>query len=264
MNKELLMKKYKSGDIGPEDQQLLESYIEEGLISIEELEDLHALQESASVKVENVPSESMRMKFYQILAAEKKRINKDTAWNRLWNALTVEMPIRGYYRLAYTFTILFIGLGAGWLLSPAGEYKSQLSNINAEVLEMKEMMMLSLLENPAATDRLKAVSMSPDLRSDDTKIVDALFNTLNNDENVNVRLAALDVLGGYADQPNVREGLVRSISMQESPLVQMEMASLMVLLQEKRSVEELKKIIERERTDPAVKKRLQEDVGELI
>jgi len=264
MNKELLMKKYKSGDIGHEDQKLLESYIEEGVISIDELEDLNVLHEAASAGVENVPSESMRMRFQEMLLSEKNKINKVSVWNRLWNALSLEMPARSFYRLAYTFALLLTGLGAGWLLSPVGEYKSQLININAEVLEMKEMIMLSLLEKPAATDRLKAVSMSSELSSDDTKIVDALFRTLNNDENVNVRLAALDVLGSYADKPNVREGLVRSISSQESPLVQMEMASLMVMLQEKGSIEELRKIIERERTDPAVKKQLQENVGDLI
>ena len=264
MNKALLMKKYLSGDIGPEDQKLLESYIEQGIINVDEFEDLEKLREDVNLVPGQIPSEQMKEKFYKMLADEKRKVNHLNLWDRFWNVLAIDLPVGQYSRVAFTVVILMIGLITGWLLSPVHKYQNQLSDINTEVHQMKEMMMLSMLEKPSATERLRAVSMSSEIPASYGKVVDALFNTLNNDENVNVRLAALEALAGYSSDPVVRENLVSSINGQESPLVQIEMADLMVALQEKGSVKELKKLIEKEETDPAIKKELEESIVKII
>jgi len=264
MKKEDLMKKYQSGEIGQEEQQLLESYIEQGIIKLEELEDLDKIHKLANLNPEIIPSERMRERFNQLLSSDSSRVSHMNLWDRLWNLLAIDLPVGQYYRLAYTAGILVIGLLAGWFLSPANKYQDQISSINSEVHQMKEMMMLSMLEKPSATERLKAVSMSSELPSSYGRVVDALLNTLNNDKNVNVRLAALEVLAGYGQDAIVRESLVKSISFQESPLVQMELANLMVELQEKASIDELQKLLDKESTPPEVKNQLKESIGQLI
>jgi hypothetical protein len=264
MKKELLMKKYKSGEIGPEEQQLLESYIEQGIIKLEELEDLDMIHKAANPIPENIPSQQMKERFNLLVSEEKAKASHISLWDRLWNLLAIDLPVGQYYRLAYTAGILIIGLIAGWLISPANKYQNELSSINSEVHQMKEMMMLSMLEKTSVTERLKAVSMSSELPSSYGRVVEALFHTLNNDENVNVRLAALEALAGYAEDPIVRENLIESISMQESPLVQIQLADLMVEMQERKSVDELKKIMEKENTDPGVKQLLRKSIGQLI
>jgi hypothetical protein len=264
MKKELLMKKYKSGEIGPEEQQLLESYIEQGIIKLEELEDLDMIHKAANPIPENIPSQQMKERFNLLVSEEKAKASHISLWDRLWNLLAIDLPVGQYYRLAYTAGILIIGLIAGWLISPANKYQNELSSINSEVHQMKEMMMLSMLKKTSVTERLKAVSMSSELPSSYGRVVEALFHTLNNDENVNVRLAALEALAGYAEDPIVRENLIESISMQESPLVQIQLADLMVEMQERKSVDELKKIMEKENTDPGVKQLLRKSIGQLI
>ena len=130
--------------------------------------------------------------------------------------------------------------------------------------DLKEMMMLSLLEKESATDRLKAVSLSEDMGQASQKVTSALMQTLNHDDNVNVRLAALDALRAYSRDSKVREELIRSISKQDSPLVQISLAELMVEMQAKSSVKELEKILHNENTPTDVKKKIRESIQVII
>jgi len=57
---------------------------------------------------------------------------------------------------------------------------------------MKQVMLLSLLNDPSASQRIRAVSYTDEFSSVDLKVIGALFTTLNGDPNVNVRLATLE------------------------------------------------------------------------
>jgi hypothetical protein len=124
--------------------------------------------------------------------------------------------------------------------------------------------MLSMLEKESATERLKAVSLSSDMNQVSKKVTSALFKALNGDENVNVRLAALDVLMNYAKDGDVRAELIKSISVQDSPLVQVALAELMVTLQERKSVTELKKLLKNDKTPKEVKGKIEKSISVLI
>jgi len=54
------------------------------------------------------------------------------------------------------------------------------------------------------------------------RVIKALFTTLNSDPNINVRLVAIESLAKYAETPEVRMELVKSIELQDAPLVQIE------------------------------------------
>ncbi|MEJ0032308.1 MAG: hypothetical protein WDO15_18945 [Bacteroidota bacterium] len=74
----------------------------------------------------------------------------------------------------------------------------EIAALTQEVSDLKETMMLSLLEKESATDRLKAVSLTSEMDHASVKVTDALFKTLNSDPSVNVRLAALEAIMPYA------------------------------------------------------------------
>jgi HEAT repeat protein len=90
----------------------------------------------------------------------------------------------------------------------------------------------------------------------DDEIINALFSTLTNDNNTNVRLEALDALVRYSDRPMVRVGLIESLAAQNNPLVQLGLADIMVLLQDKKAKDALQTMLE--------SKDLTEDVREVI
>ncbi len=135
--------------------------------------------------------------------------------------------------------------------------------MKGKISDMKEMMMLSLLEKESATERLKAVSLTQEMDQASKHVTGALLQTLNNDENVNVRLAALDALRPYSKDGQIREALVRSIAQQKSPLVQVALAELMAELQEKGAIDAFKNILEDGETPSDIKKKIRENIQEI-
>ena len=133
-----------------------------------------------------------------------------------------------------------------------------------ETESVRSQLVLTLLDQPSANKRLQAVNEVSKLNKVTKTIITALFSTLNNDENVNVRLSAVDALKKYTDIPEVREGLIKSIINQNSPLVQMELADLMVVLQEKKAVKSFEKIIQEEDVNANVKEKMKESIQSII
>ena len=129
---------------------------------------------------------------------------------------------------------------------------------------MKEMMMLTMIEQPSASERIQAVNLTNDLNSVNDKIINALLKTLNNDPNVNVRLITVEALYEFAGNPKVREGLIQSISQQESPLVQIALADVMVSLQEKKSVDQFRLLLEKKDLNDAARMKIEESMQVLI
>jgi hypothetical protein len=145
---------------------------------------------------------------------------------------------------------------------PASETK-QLAALTAQVHEMRELMMLSLLQNPAASERLRAVSYTSEITHVNPNIAAALLATLNNDPNVNVRLTTLEALTHFARDPVVRQGLIQSILQQDSPLVQAALADVMLKLQEKRSIPSFKKLLLQKDLNGMVRSKIEETITRL-
>jgi len=108
------------------------------------------------------------------------------------------------------------------------------------------------------------VSLSRDLDQVSEQVSNALIQTLRNDDNVNVRLAALETLYDYTAQPNIRIELVKSIQYQQSPLVLMAITEVMVALQEKRSIEPLREILQQESLPDEVRQQLKGSIEVLL
>lgn len=250
---EELLVKYNEGQADPSEIRVIEQLIEEGRIELSQLHELRLLEEQVIKLATPVPSTNLDDNFYQMLKTVKAK-NKGFSWSSFfsWPELAP--------KLAFASVTLALGFLGGYLLFPSPSSNKEVAELKREVLEMKEMVMLSLLERESATERLKAVSLTSEMSSVSDKVTDALLQTLNNDENLNVRLEALEALKPFVRDSRIRSELVRSIAKQESPLVQVALAELMVELQEKSSVKELQKILKSERTPREVKKRIEESI----
>jgi hypothetical protein len=252
-----LIIKYNEGQADPSEIKMIEQLIEAGTIELSQLRELSVLEEQI-LKIESpVPTSDLDDRFYRMLR-EIKGESKSFSWAGFfsWPQLAP--------KLAFASVTLVIGFFVGYLFVPSPQSNREVAVLTKEISDLKEMMMLSLLEKESATDRLKAVSLTSEMSSASTQVTSALLQTLNSDENINVRLAALDALRSYARDSKVREELVRSIPNQESPLVQVALADLMVALQEKSSVKELEKILKNDRTPKEVKKRIEESIKIMI
>lgn len=250
---EELVAKYNEGVADPAEVKLLEQLIESGAVDLTELHPLHSLDEQIHKLSSPAPSLRLDDQFYAALAREKKA-------NRSFSLPAWNFPLP---RLALAAGFILVGFVVGyWLQSPF--QRSEVSDLTEQVGELKEMMMLSLLEKESATQRLRAVSLTSDMTQVSTKVTDALMTTLNQDEHVNVRLAALEALKPYVNDSKVRTQLIESIAIQDSPLVQVALAELMVAIQEKKSVDALKKLLDKESTPQEVKNKITESIQVLI
>jgi len=252
-----LVNKYNAMLADPAELKEIEQLIEKGIIDIEDLNELHAIEERVFSMESAAPSLSLDDKFYDMLQKEKRPVNS-FSWRKFfaWPELAP--------RLAFASVTLIFGLVAGYYLRPQESKDLEIASVGEELRDLKELMMLSLLEKESVTDRLKAVSLTEEMDQASHKVTSALLQTLNNDNNVNVRLAALDALRGYSGESKVREELIRSIAKQDSPLVQIALAELMAQLQAKSSITELEKILKNENTPTDVKRKIEESLKVLI
>ena len=216
-------------------------------------------QRMASVRSPE-PRPEMRARFYAMLDTYKKV-------EQVQHRPSLRREPQQAMRLAYSVLLVGVGVAVGYWMqyqrTPTLAYKQQIDTLSTQVAEMRQMMMLSLLENPSATERLRAVSFTKEITDVDARVIDALLTTLNNDPNVNVRLVTLEALAELADDARVREGLVHSLTKQESPLVQVALADVMVQLQEKKSIRPLRQLLRQEGTNDLVKSKIEQSIRDL-
>ena len=166
-------------------------------------------------------------------------------------------------RLAVALSLIVVGWFLGYQVTPRPE-RVRIDLLASEVQEMKKTVMLAMLENSSAAERMKAVQFAQELAGPDEAVLNALARTVNDDPNVSVRLMAVDALAHYAAYPKAREALIQSIVWQESPLVQLALADVMLALSEKRAVEPIRRIIASPMVDYSVKPKLEATVRQLL
>lgn len=255
---------YIEGRLDKEGEKTLQQGIAAGHIDEQELQELALLYGKMPVTPVAVPSERMRNRFQEALAAEQQKLARPSLKDKLsawWESLLFG-PMIG--RWSFGVLLLLFGVGIGYWLRPTQQYEQQLTQLSTEVQQMRELMILNMLEQNSPTERLKAVNMGYELPAADSRVIEALLKTLVADPNVNVRLAAVEALRQHASQPLVREGLIAAIGHQDSPIVQIALADLMVELQEKGAVEPMRKLLEEQQMNENVRQKLENSIHVLI
>jgi hypothetical protein len=162
-----------------------------------------------------------------------------------------------FYRVAAAVALLLMGAMIGYYYSKQND--ARLAEIEKKMEEQRQQMeftnkMLAMMTNDqSASQRIQGVNVAMTVEKVDDKIVKALVKTLNEDPNTNVRLAALEALGKFHQEKNVREHLIQSLSIQKDPVIQIELIQMMVQMKEKSVVDDLQKIVDDVETMMAVK-----------
>jgi hypothetical protein len=131
-------------------------------------------------------------------------------------------------QLAYGLLALVLGVGLGALLVGRGAGPGDVQALRGEVRALNDLVTLSLLEAPSASERLQGVSYGSRMARPDREVVTALVRAATEDENVNVRLAAIEALAPVASEPRVLSPLVAALPAQESPMVQVALVDLLL------------------------------------
>jgi anti-sigma factor RsiW len=187
-----------------------------------------------------------------ILAPEKNKAPVPMLWGLgNWRQLPAAGIVWACLFLACGY---FIGRSSNSGTAP--DVQQKLEAMQNELAATRQMVALSMLQQPSASQRLEGVSWSTRLPEPDPKVLGALQHTLRFDNSVDVRLAALDALSPYAGRPEVRRELVDVLQSKQSPLVQIALIDLLVDLHDKSAVSQFKRFQQDPKVDPTVKKRV--------
>lgn len=117
----------------------------------------------------------------------------------------------------------------------------------------KQLLISRLLNQLSAGERYAAASSIAQLKNIDYDVLHVLVNTMKNDPNSNVRLAALEALSRFANESYVKEQLILSLTNQEDPILQISLIELLTKMRERNIVHELEKLTEDDQTNEEVK-----------
>jgi len=196
----------------------------------------------------------LRINFYHMLHAEMNKLALEK------NKPAVHSPVRFssslFVRIAASIALLvagaFIGVVFNKVFSKGGS-DSQVAQLHTEMQSLKEMMLFNMLKEESPSQRIKAVNFTDDIQAPDQKILEALTRTLNQDKNVNVRLAAAYSLAKFADRQSVRDSLVASLSGQTEPILQVVLINILVEHKESNAIRPIQQIMKNDNTLKEVK-----------
>ena len=261
---EIQLMEYLRGTLTADKRKAFEAFLEKDADARKQLEELAGVWESLKLLEVPEPSPMMDQKFFEQLDEE---ITKSTAKTISWTEAIGDW-LGGVFRPQLVLGIVILGLGmlGGYLIKSEGnEANTTIETVNTtDTQELREKLVLTLLEQSSANQRLQGISEASKIVKVDERVVGALLKTLNNDPNVNVRLAAIESLSNYVDNPLVRQGIIQSIPNQESPIIQVTLANLMLALEEKGAIESFKKLLEKEELDTTVKKKIETTIASII
>jgi len=165
--------------------------------------------------------------------------------------------------VAWAAVLVLCGFLAGRYLDRDTSSAQQVAAMRQELKSTQQLMVISMLQQQSASERLQGVSFSMQEHNADPKILEALLHTLRYDNSVDVRLAALDVLSRYGNRPDVHNGLIDALQAQQSPMVQVALIDVLVQLHRPDTLEHLRQLQQNPRLDPTVRKRLDWGIQQL-
>ncbi len=127
-----------------------------------------------------------------------------------------------------------------------------------------QLVSLSLMNQDSSSDRLRGVNWSSRVTEPSGDLLYSLTSAVSADPNENVRLAAVDALASFRDQPGVLDALTRALSGESSPTVQVALIDVLIAVQETRTLEALRRFVEQSDALPPVKEHAETRMNEIL
>jgi Putative zinc-finger/HEAT repeats len=190
--------------------------------------------------------------------AEGKRAARHSAFDWL------RSPMAG---LAWGMALLLVGVFGGILASNyasrSNSRSDEMAVMRSQLSDMRQLVVLSMLQQQSASERLQGVSFSRADVQSDPKVQAALLRTLRYDASVDVRLAALEALSHRSTQPQVHREVSDALQDQKSPLVQVALIDQLVEWRDPGVAQRLREFEQSPDLNPTVRQRAQWAVNKL-
>jgi hypothetical protein len=223
-----------------------------------------------AVPAKPADSAAMRARFETALDLYRDGVSHGQpsgTWDRLNTWMSGWWPSRPV--LQFGIAVMF--LAAGLLVGaerrsapvPVSADAPTIAELRQELHDTREMVMLSLLQQSSAAERLRGVTWSEQLDRPGNAVMNALLDSLGHDPNVNVRLACVDALRRFGNDPRVRKGAIQTLADASAPLVQIALIDFMVETGEREAVTTLRRLADDATQAEAVRGRAAWGVDQL-
>ncbi len=253
------MMDYLDGQVGPDEKDTIEKHLETCERCMDEVRDFQTILNKISGSLMETPADSLRMNFYHMLQTE---IDKQKGYSKPKSRKMIP-----YTRIAAGLALLIGGTFLGMFLNPLlknNNQNNELAQLKTEVQSMKEVVMMNMLNEESPSDRIKAVNYAEEISSPNEDVINALVKTLNNDKNVNVRMAAAYSLSKFTNRQVVMDSLVKSLEKQTDPIIQVVLMDILVQKRDTRALKPMQKIISDDNTIKEVKEIAKKNMQVLL
>lgn len=248
-----LIPAFVEGTLSGNEREQVELHLSTCVHCQEVMEETRELLNQLGEVREEAPLKESKFRFIQALEAEKRKVGGNQRFL---------FPMKQVLRYAAALALLVIGYFAGRMPWRENQEDQKLATLTQEVKNMKQLVMVNMLKNESASDRIQAVSYSENLNEPSDQIIETLVHTLDFDESPNVRMAAAKALEKFGESERVKAALVDAFQYQSNPLVQVTLIDIMVDLHETRAKEKLNQLMHDQRIDPTVRK--QAEIGSML
>jgi len=259
-----LMPDYLQGRLQPAQMATVKAHLEQCAACAEEA----ALWQKLGTLPDEQPSPALASRFNAMLETYQEGRWEKTSLRNERNRFLDFGAIVAWIRTpalsaGWAVALLLAGFFGGRYLDRDNKENERLAVVQQELVNMRELVVVSMLKQQSASERLQGVSFSMDQKQPDGKVLEALLHTLRYDNSVDVRLAALDALSRYSSRPDIRQGLKDSLQPQQSPMVQVALIDALVELHDASIVPQLKQFQADPKIDPTVRKRADWGIQQL-
>ncbi|RRA97960.1 HEAT repeat domain-containing protein [Larkinella rosea] len=242
-------------------EKLLEKYYA-GESSLDEEKQLRDFFRGPSVPA-HLESQAGPFRYYAETRAEQPSLTVTNQWtDRLGSEGRIRSLMTWSLRIAASVALLAGGFIGGLYYS--NRFSDPVnSNETSSALAIKKVLEFDQSTQTSASERIQAVNQSYELPEANQDITQLLINTLNFDDNVNVRLAACQALTRLSDEAGVREALIQSLKIQTDPYLQIMLIETLVSIQEKRAIDEMQRLARNRQILEAVRLKAEEGLNRL-
>src|ERR1044072_236391 len=221
---------YLDAQLHPGDKTPLEKHLKECEQCRQALEQYRQLFSAIQHDTAQKPGAALREKFESMLQSELNIEATANIVNLHEEKAIKTKPKEGltwFLRIAASIILVVSGVFIGTAITNNKTGNTKVAALKNEVEEMKETLTVNMLNQESASERIKAVGYADGITDPNNNIVAALITTMNEDKNVNVRLAALYAIAKFAGDTKVSDALVASLRKQTEPLMQIALINIL-------------------------------------
>jgi hypothetical protein len=255
------------GEIEQQMMKAIQEHIADCVACREELENLSLLWAKLEVIPDEQPGPAVRGNFYKMLESQKRetedqvQAEKPMSWmKRLMHNFSIPKLV---FQNPVVYAVLLLGFIGGYFLHSFSKNSGEFTALQKEVQQTRQLVALSLLKQPSASDRLMGAAWSRKVEEPDQETLKMLIDILNDDSSSNVRLSALDSLRRFYNHPYVREQLIKSLPEQSSPIVQIALIDLMEEMRDEHALPALNQLVMKKDVNPQVKEQAKNCIQKL-